>query len=176
MDDLIEILRSTLTYLGNDKTLPFVRKFNSINRGRYKSGDPIGSRDAREDGYACIRIGTRKSSKLILMHRAVWMYHNGEIPKGLQIDHINHDRSDNRIENLRLATNATNSQNRKGADFDSVTGVLGVCVRTDCPKKPYFARITVNGKNYKTKQMASIEEAITGRLELEQKYGSAIVR
>lgn len=35
-------------------------------------------------------------------HRAVWIYHNGPIPEGYEIHHINHNPSDNRIENLRM--------------------------------------------------------------------------
>jgi hypothetical protein len=48
-------------------------------------------------------------------HRLVWTYHNGDIPEGLQIDHIDADgpKDDNRIQNLRLATHAQNMQNAK---------------------------------------------------------------
>jgi uncharacterized protein YbdZ (MbtH family) len=35
-------------------------------------------------------------------HRAVWKQHKGKIPKGYEIHHINHNRQDNRIENLAL--------------------------------------------------------------------------
>lgn len=55
----------------------------------------------------------KKTSKtgVKYLHRAVWEYHNGEIPKDRVIDHINRNRSDNRIENLRLATYRLNRQN-----------------------------------------------------------------
>lgn len=36
------------------------------------------------------------------MHRYVWEYYNGEIPKGYQIHHIDHDKSNNSIENLKI--------------------------------------------------------------------------
>lgn len=44
--------------------------------------------------------------KVRLMHRIIWEMHNGEIPEGMEIDHINHIRDDNRIENLRLVSRA----------------------------------------------------------------------
>lgn len=46
-------------------------------------------------------------------HRLIWEEAYGPIPKGMQIDHINGVRTDNRLENLRLATNQQNSSNRK---------------------------------------------------------------
>lgn len=45
------------------------------------------------------------------LHRQVWIYHNGEIPKGLVIDHINRDKDDNQIDNLRLVTPSVNNIN-----------------------------------------------------------------
>lgn len=44
-------------------------------------------------------------------HRVIWFYFNGEIPKGMQIDHINGDKTDNRLENLRLVTPKENNNN-----------------------------------------------------------------
>ena len=61
------------------------------------------------DGYLyCWHEGKRK-----LHHRVVWEQANGPIPAGSDIDHINGDRADNRLENLRLATRQENMQNAK---------------------------------------------------------------
>jgi len=50
--------------------------------------------------------------KLFLVHRLVWLIENGEMPNG-SIDHINQDKSDNRIQNLRLVPHSENMKNKK---------------------------------------------------------------
>ena len=45
-------------------------------------------------------------------HRMIWIYHNGSINDDLQIDHINGNKDDNAIENLRLVTAQQNCYNR----------------------------------------------------------------
>jgi len=55
-----------------------------------------------------------------LEHRYVWTQANGEIPKGMDIDHINGDKTDNRLENLQCITHAKNLQRKnwsKGYTF-----------------------------------------------------------
>ena len=47
----------------------------------------------------------------VMVHRLVWMAFVGEIPDGMEIDHINCVRSDNRLENLRLVTHKENCNN-----------------------------------------------------------------
>ena len=76
-------------------------------------------------------------------HRLAWLFVYGEHPS-MQIDHINGDRADNRIANLRLATNEVNAQNLHRAKSGSFTGVLGVSY--DQENKKYRAKITVCGK------------------------------
>jgi len=45
-------------------------------------------------------------------HRLVWMAFNGKIPNGLEIDHINRDKHDNSLSNLRLVTHSENCKNK----------------------------------------------------------------
>lgn len=60
--------------------------------------DNISSGSKRPDGY----VNCYYKGKNVLQHRAVWQEHNGLIPKGKEVDHINGIKHDNRIENLQL--------------------------------------------------------------------------
>ena len=62
-----------------------------------------------DEGYIRIRINHVEYRA----HRIIWTMFNGEIPEGLLIDHINGIKSDNRLENLRLATRQQNNANRR---------------------------------------------------------------
>lgn len=46
------------------------------------------------------------------LHRYVWEWHNGKIPKGFVIDHIDRNKDNNQIENLRLVTPSENAMNQ----------------------------------------------------------------
>ena len=85
------------------------------------------------DGYVRIYIG-RNSHKA---HRLAWMYMYGSAPK--IIDHINGDRADNRIVNLRLATKSLNNQN-KGVSRSKKIKFVGIF---GTKKGDFMARIKV---------------------------------
>lgn len=111
------------------KELRHVLQYNEIDGiftwidsrgGAVKTGDRAGRK--RKDGYVDFRI----FGKRILAHRAAWVYVHGEIPAKLFIDHINGVRDDNRICNLRLVSRAQNNQNRRKANCNSQTKLLGV--------------------------------------------------
>ncbi len=78
----------------------------SLNRKRFlKSSDRY--------GYCFIRLyDNDKKQKDIFVHRLVYETFKGPIQKGLQVDHINGIRNDNRLINLRLLTPKENTQNR----------------------------------------------------------------
>ncbi len=75
------------------------------------------------------------------LHR--WLFGN---PKDKHVDHINHDKLDNRRSvNLRLATNAENCQNKKGAQKNSKSGVRGV--HWNKRDKLWYAKVMLNKKD-----------------------------
>lgn len=92
----------------------------------------------------------------LLNHHAVWIMHNGDMPENMEIDHINGNPLDNRIENLRLASrsqNAFNTSLRK----DNKSGVKGV--NWNKANNNWRARITVNKKEIEIGSYETIEEA-----------------
>ena len=60
------------------------------------------------NGYLYIKAAAQNHSA----SRLAWSLINGDIPRGLEIDHVNRDRQDNRISNLRVATRRENLKNR----------------------------------------------------------------
>lgn len=77
------------------------------------------------------------------MHRFLWESVNGKIPKGLQIDHKNRDKLDNRLSNLRVVTNQQNHMNLQSYK-NSSSIYKGVSWKKD--KNKWRAQITINGK------------------------------
>lgn len=90
-------------------------------------------------GYLSVSIDRRK----YLLHRLIWMYVYGAWPDH-DIDHINRDKRDNRIANLRRATKSENQHNL-GLKKSNTSGSAGVR-RSTSALNPWAARITVNGK------------------------------
>ncbi|SRR6266566_1065670 len=63
--------------------------------------------------YAWTQMYDGTVRKQVYMHRYIWEYVVGNIPKGMEIDHINGNGLDNRIENLRVVTRRQNTQNNR---------------------------------------------------------------
>lgn len=88
-------------------------------------------------------------------HRVAWFLTYGEWPKG-QIDHIDGDKTNNRINNLRDVTQTVNMYNQTKAHKHNKTGVLGVGFNG----YSYQAKIRIGNKlkylgSYATKEEAS---------------------
>ena len=90
--------------------------------------------------------------------RIVWYAVNGPIPKGMQINHINHNTSDDRLTNLELVTNKENCRYRRKRKTNT-SGYTGVSKLLLKNKTTYRARIRVDGKHINLGCFSSPEEA-----------------
>jgi hypothetical protein len=116
--------------------------------GRSKTGDKAGF--VTNKGYIYINI----DKKCIAAHRLIWVMQHGAFPE--LIDHIDGDRLNNRIENLRLADRFGNAQNKR-MHKNNTSGVKGVYWKRD--KNKWAAQITCNNQQKFLGCFASIDEA-----------------
>lgn len=115
-----------------------------------------------KDGY--IKVKVKKHS--FFVHRIVWLLNTGEFPDK-EIDHINHIRTDNRIENLRVVNRLENILN---IDYkpNKDTGVVGIYL--DKSTKGLKAKYSFHFKD-KSYRFRSLEDAVNKRKELRKQYG-----
>lgn len=103
------------------------------------------------NGYGSVRI----NDKMYRTHRVIWLLVHGYMPER-EVDHIDRDKMNNRIENLRPATPTENSHNH-GLQRNNSSGYPGVHFHKHANK--YVARITLNGKKISLGYYATAEEA-----------------
>lgn len=85
---------------------------------RVRVGSRIGT-PSKEGYLICSFLKYRTS-----VHRLIWFFHNGEWPNG-EIDHLDMNRTNNRIENLRVV-NRSDNVSHSGRRIDNVSGLKGV--------------------------------------------------
>ncbi len=127
---------------------------------RHKKGKPAGSKH-QEGGYqVCYK-------RNVYLHcRLVWVYVYGIDPAELEIDHINGNRADDRIQNLRLATRAEQQWN-VGKTQRNTSGYKGVSFYKRLNK--WRADIRVEGKQKNLGYFATAKEANTAYQEAAKK-------
>jgi hypothetical protein len=152
----IERLREVLEYdalTGEFKWL--------VNKGmRVCIGKPVGGLDI--NGYLRIKVDGKK----LAAHRLAWAYVFNEWPEH-EIDHKDGVRTNNRIGNLRQATDAQNCANRRTYRTNR-SGHRGVRWRADAGK--WEARLGVNGKKICLGHHVRIEDAIAARAKAELEH------
>lgn len=117
-----------------------------VPSGRAKAGNTAGA--ACRGGYRQIRMFGR----LYMEHRLVWLWFFGEWPNA-EIDHINGIRTDNRIENLRIASRSDNCRNRRAALAGRLKGT------TKRPRGRWKAQICVDRKKISLGTFNTAEQA-----------------
>ena len=125
-----------------------------------KKGDVVGSLSAL--GY----LVTSVSYKTYGVHALIWLWVTGELPEN--VDHINHNTIDNRIENLRNVSKQENNRNRKRPKTNT-SGVMGVAWHKG--SKRWVAYISVDDKRLYLGYFAEFHKAVDARKNAEVLYG-----
>lgn len=136
--------------------------FNLIwkeSRGPAKAKSIAGTINSR--GYRHIRI----DNKFYQAHRLIWIYIYGFLNDTDFIDHIDRNRNNNQINNLRKCSNTENSLNRKV----SSTSSSGIKNLYTTKSGLYYIECVLNGKQYRTQKFKNIEDAIEIRDEFVKK-------
>jgi hypothetical protein len=143
-----EQLRSEVDY--DPETGVFTR---ITERGGCAVGSVAGWRGKK--GYQHLNVLGRKYAA----HRLAWLHVYGEWPTGA-LDHINRDKTDNRISNLRIATPAENQRNI-GVRKSNTSGVVGVYWFARTGK--WMAAVFLGGKNIHLGYFENKDDAIAAR-------------
>ena len=117
----------------------------------------------KSSGYLTVSVHGRNYS----VHRVVMLMCYGFCGEGLEVDHINHVRNDNRLVNLRFVTHRGNMRNQSvsGKNTSGVTGVY-----FSKAKKKYIAQIKVDRKVMHLGMFDTLEEAAAARAEANLKF------
>ena len=145
------------------KYSPSIGEFTRVvtTGNRSKAGAIAGSLGV--SGYLQISI----NRKIYKAHRLAWLYEYGEMPKG-QIDHIDHNRSNNKIVNLRIVCHQDNGKNQK-LRRNNKSGFNGVFWHPECSK--WMASVKVDGKSKYLGLFNELSDAVLERLNAESEIG-----
>lgn len=133
---------------------------------RIKVGDEAGTL-CKNSGYRMVFI----NRKGYLVHRIAILLATGACDPSKEVDHIDHDRVNNRLNNLRIVDHVNNMRNLSLRETNK-TGVIGVSLKyTRTGELRYSANIMVNRKSINLGIFDTIEEAAAAREEANIKYG-----
>jgi hypothetical protein len=141
-----ELLRELLDYFPGTGKLVWKKTLSN----RVQPGKEAGSCDGQ--GYRVLMV----SGYTTRVHRAIWAHYHGAWPTGF-IDHVNGNRADNRIANLRDVSNAENLQNNYHPQTNSTTSLRGVWL--DKRRGRFVAELSAHQKRYRLGSFATAEEA-----------------
>lgn len=137
-----DYVRSLFEYVDGD----LIWKITKSKRS--KIGDKVGHLGS--GGYKTVRI----DYKSFKVHRIIFLYHHGYLP--LEVDHIDGDKLNNKIQNLRPTTKTQNQWNSK-TPITNKSGVKGVSWSKS--NKKWHVSVGQNGKTFGRKHFEDLNEA-----------------
>lgn len=131
-----------------------IRRSKDGYLNRFKKGD-LAKFFVDSNGYYRCQMpqGIRTT---ISMHQLMWLLHGNDVPAGMELDHINGNRADNSISNLRIVDRRLNNRNRKKRS-DNTSGITGI--RWSEHHQHYVIRRTIDNKRL-SRSRKTLEEAI----------------
>lgn len=168
-----EVLRQLLRYDPETGSLFWLERVPSMFKpGLMGSGAVCSAWNSRHAGHQADKISKLGYRQLKIFdttyfaHRVAWEIAFGGIPSGGEIDHMNGDRSDNRVCNLRLASRIDNAKNLKKPSHNT-SGHIGVRLE----KGKWVAFIGLDGKKMTIGRFFNMADAVLARKMAEVKYG-----
>lgn len=173
----LDILRQLLEYDPETGTLRYRERtdfrFAPTPTGKFSQANQLAQWNGRFAGKVASsgrRAGngylvTKLLGEQYKTHRLIWLMHYGAEPTG-QIDHINGDRADNRIANLRDVEYIDNAHNR-ALPRNNTSGFHGV----KREKNRWVAVIRVGGRQVRLGTWMTKEEAVAARKAAERLLG-----
>lgn len=159
-DITIELCRELLSYNPETGTLIWKPRTSVQFNGKFAGREAL---TFISNGYKTGRI----NGKPVSAHRVGFGIYHGYFPNS-DIDHINGNRSDNRIENLRAVDRSGNMKNAS-IPKDNTSGHIGVSWSST--RNKWCAYISSGKKRIPLGRFVNIEDAIKARKEAEIKYG-----
>lgn len=153
-----EELKKRLVY--NTNTGEF---FYNYSIGGKLKGNKVGT---LKDGYIYIRV----AGVIYLAHRLAWLYIYGKFPISM-LDHIDRNRSNNKISNLRESNYSQNGRNTN-INKKNTSGIKGVDYMKSLHK--WRSRSVIQGIEHHIGVYSSIEDARIARENFDDKYEKSL--
>jgi len=146
----------------------YEKKYAVSEDGKIFSLDYRGTGEVRElsqrtigKGYHCVNLCKDGKAKTVYVHRLVAQAFLDDYDPDLDVDHIDMNKTNNHVSNLRMTTRSQNKQNNNAK---------GVCFHKD--RKKWRAQLMVFYKRYYGPYRDTEEEALADREDLIKKYGT----
>ncbi len=161
-----ERVASDFSGWGRGKNKDALPEWRVIRWNKRYAGCEVNSVDV-QSGYSRIYLFDRSLYK----HRVIWVMLNGPIPPKMEIDHINGNRADNRLVNLRLVSVTENAKNRTVSKRNT-SGVNGV--HFDRRRGVWVAKIRADGVEQKLGDFPTKAAAAAARKEANDAMGFTV--